>query len=183
MRSLKNYKPDPLYRIYLPKPGTKKLRPISVPSYRDRALQALNLMALKPYAEAHAAYDSYGFRKGRSPIWAVYRVLKRMDYFNTRFAQVMKLDIQGCFNNISHEFVLNNIPIVPILVLRKWLRCGFVVPSNVQQPEGFNISMAGKWLPTDTGVPQGSFISPTIANIVLDENRPFLRPNQRTRPW
>jgi RNA-directed DNA polymerase len=174
VRNLKNYKPDPLYRIYLPKPGTKKLCPISVASYRDRALQALYLMALEPYAEAHAAYDSYGFRKGHSPIWAVYRVLQLMNHFNTRFVQVMKLDIQGCFDNISHEFVLNNRPhpIVPTLVLRKWLRCGFVVPSNVQQPEGFDMSMAGKWLPTDTGVPQGSIISPTIANIVLDEIDP-----------
>ena len=69
VQSLKRhgYKTKPLRRIYIPKKsGTKELRPLSIPSMRCRAMQALHLLALEPVAEHYADKNSYGFRPKRS---------------------------------------------------------------------------------------------------------------------
>ena len=66
---------------------------------------------------------------------------------------VLEGDIKGCFDNISHEWILNHIPMDKD-ILRKWLKSGYVE--------------TGRLFPTDHGSPQGSAISPTICNMVLD---------------
>ena len=81
----------------IPKPNSDKLRPISVPSYRDRCLQAVYLMALEPYSETVAHYDSFGFRKGRSPIWAALRAQKLFNNMVVSIPYIIELDIEACF--------------------------------------------------------------------------------------
>jgi len=100
VRNIKTYKPSPLYRVYVGKVGTSKLSPISVPSYIDRSVQPLYQMPIEPISECKAAYDSFGFRIGRSPLWAVYRLQKLLNHTNTSFPFAVKIDIEGCFDNL-----------------------------------------------------------------------------------
>ena len=115
-------------------------------------MQALYLMALAPVAETTADANSYGFRKERSTADAVQQCFK--DLARTTSPQwILEGDIKGCFDHISHEWLLDNIPMDKVL-LRKWLKSGLFSTSN--------------FFPTEEGTPQGGIISPTLANMTLD---------------
>lgn len=132
---------------------------------KDRAMQALYLLALEPVSETTADTNSYGFRKERSTADAreqCFCVLAKK-----HSAQwVLEGDIKGCFDHISHEWLLNNIPMDKVM-LKKWLKCGFV----------FNKEL----FPTEEGTPQGGIISPTLANMTLDGLEPLLAEKYRSR--
>lgn len=148
----KNYKAKPLRRVFIEKKGKKAKRPLGIPCMYDRAMQALYALALDPVSEVTADTKSFGFRKGRSCQDAceyIFAALSR----KVSAEWVLEGDIKGCFDHISHEWLIENIP-MDKSVLKQFLKAGFVFENEL--------------FPTDDGTPQGGVISPILANMALD---------------
>lgn len=152
------YHAKPLKRIYIEKFGKTEKRPLGIPTMRDRAMQALQLLALEPVAETTADRISFGFRKYRSPEDAreyAFRILSRKDSPQW----ILEGDIKSCFDKISHEWMMEHIP-TDKRILKEFMKCGYI--------------NKGKLYPTTEGSPQGGVISPTYANMVLDGMEPMI---------
>ena len=122
-------------------------------------MQALLAIALDPIAETTADPNSYGFRRKRSCADAIAQCFISLSQKSS--AQwVFEADIKSCFNQISHDWIVEHIPLNRTM-LRKWLKAGFMEKK--------------KLFPTAKGTPQGGIISPTIMNMVLDGLEPILR--------
>lgn len=145
------YRTRPLRRVSIPKNNGTGTRPLSIPGMKDRAMQALYLLALDPIAETLAEPNSYGFRLERSTADAIdqcHRVLS----LRASAQWIVEGDIRACFDSLSHDWLVAHIPL-DTAILRKWLQAGFMDTHLLS--------------PTDTGVPQGGVISPVIMHLAL----------------
>lgn len=150
------YQPQLIRRKYIQKAGSAEMRPLGIPTVRDRTVQAAVKQVIEPIFERQFAECSYGFRPQRGCIGALREVDKLLKAGHT---YVVDADIQGYFDTISHEklmgLVEQHIADARVLgLVRQFLEQG--VLEEMQE-----------WTP-DMGTPQGGVISPLLANIYLD---------------
>ena len=149
------YRPSAARRVFIPKPGSDERRPLSIPTVRDRIVQAATKIVLEPIFEADMADCSFGFRPRRSAHDAL-QVLVDESWRGRRW--VVETDIANCFEAIPHEKLMlavqERVSDQGVLrLLRAMLRAGVMVDGSLTRSE--------------SGTPQGGVISPLLANVYL----------------
>lgn len=154
--SLDNYQPKSVRRVFIPKSGSDKMRPLGIPCVWDRLVQQCILQVLEPICEPKFHNHSYGFRANRSAHHALGRVTSLINI--SKYHYCVDVDIKGFFDNVNHGKLLKQIWTLGIRDKR--LIC---IISKMLKAE-----IDGEGVP-EKGTPQGGLLSPLLSLIVLNE--------------
>jgi group II intron reverse transcriptase/maturase len=150
-----SYFPPPVKAVEIPKPHGGGTRVLGVPTVADRIAQAVAAMYLEPLVEPRFHPDSYGYRPGKAALDAVEACRRRC----WKYDWVIDLDVQKFFDTVPWDLVVRAVRSVTdcrwvLLYVNRWLE------ASVQQPDGTVVER-------DKGTPQGSAISPVLANLFM----------------
>ncbi len=150
------YKPRPIRRVYIDKPGSREKRPLGIPCVRDRVVQSALRLVIEPIFEARFAEGSYGFRPRRGCKDA----LRRVDHaIKGGYSYVVDADIRAYFDNIDHEKLMVDV--------KESIADGRVLALIEAFLEQDVLEGMKTWTP-EAGTPQGAVISPLLANVYLN---------------
>jgi len=150
------YFPPPVRAVEIPKPHGGGTRNLGVPTVADRIAQTVVALQLEPRMEKIFHDDSYGYRPGRSPLMAVEKCRERC----WKKAWVLDLDVQKFFDSVDHDLMVkavegNTNQKWVVLYVRRWLKAPMQLPD-------------GRVVERDRGTPQGSAVSPVLANLFMN---------------
>ena len=150
------YRPQPVRRTWIDKPGQTEQRPLGIPVVRDRVVQATIRMVIEPIFESEFVEHSYGFRPGRGALPALERVEGLLKEGQT---WVVDADIKGYFDNIPQDRLM--------VLIRQRITDGKLL-ALIEAFLNQGVMESGRyWQPTGKGTPQGAVLSPLLANIYL----------------
>jgi len=167
------YRPKPVKRCWIEKPGKPDKRPLGIPVIRDRVVQTACKLVIEPIFETNFMACSYGFRPKRSAKKAILAIQRAITHAEQTV--IIDCDIRGFFDNVDHRILLGLVrrrisdPRV-LKLIGGWLRAGVMEDGKYRPPD-------------ETGTPQGGVISPLLANVYLHSLDKMFKESDLSGTW